>query len=69
MDTQTKDKVRQLVAQVMLEEQYQGAQWDPYPQPRDHALLWDMDGLDYAMRRNGHRPPVYVADDERVLKR
>ncbi len=69
MDTQTRDKVRQMVAQALIEEQFAGQQWDPYPQPSAWAMQWDADGLDYAMRRNGHRPPANVSDDDRALKR
>ncbi len=68
MDTQTRDKVRQLVAQALVAE-LEEQQWEPYPQPGAWAMQWDADGLDYALRRNGHRPPANVSDDERVLKR
>ncbi|MBN1874793.1 MAG: hypothetical protein JXA33_11235 [Anaerolineae bacterium] len=68
MDTQTKTNVAQVVAQVMVEEHYKGQEWEPYPQPRAWAMQWDVEGLDYALRRNGHRPDPRVSPDKRVLK-
>jgi len=68
MDTQTKERVRQLAAQAMIEQRYEGPQWEPYPQPRAWAMQWDVEGLDYALRRNGHRPAAQVPPNERALK-